>query len=318
MVTVSVLLAAFLLDTLVGDPYGLPHPIRWIGALIGKLDAILRPRCGGRKNAEICGGILLVCTVFATSVICTGFLLVICKYLNFWLYWLASVVVCCYMLAARSLQKESEKVYQALTNGTLEEARYAVSMIVGRDTAALDKAGVTRAAVETVAENASDGVIAPLFYMALLGPVGGVAYKAVNTMDSMLGYHNEKYEYFGKCAAKLDDVVNFIPARISGMLMCLAAFFVGQDGRNAWNVFRRDRLNHKSPNSAQTEAACSGALHLQLGGSSCYFGKLVVKPTIGSDDRPIEPEDILRANRLMYATAVLMLMLCCGFSLVFF
>ena len=188
-------------------------------------------------------------------------------------------------------------------------------MIVGRDTDRLDEAGVARAAVETVAENASDGVIAPLLFLAVGGAPLGMAYKAANTMDSMVGYKNDKYLYFGRAAARLDDLLNLIPARVAGVLMCLGAAASGYDGRNAWRIFRRDRKNHKSPNSAHTEAACAGALQLQLAGPSCYFGKLVDKPTIGDDQRPVEPLDILRAGRILYATAFFALLLFCGVPL---
>ena len=188
-------------------------------------------------------------------------------------------------------------------------------MIVGRDTERLDETWVAKAAVETVAENASDGVIAPLIFLAIGGAPLGMVYKAVNTMDSMVGYKNDRYLWFGRCAARLDDLVNFIPARLAGLLMCLGAGFSGFDGPNALRIFRRDRKNHKSPNSAHTEAAAAGALHIQLGGPNYYFGKLVDKPAIGDADHPVEPLDIVRVNRLMYATAFLALVLCCGVPL---
>ena len=197
------------------------------------------------------------------------------------------------------------KVYDRLKNGTLDEARYAVSMIVGRDTQSLTEEGVTKAAVETVAENASDGIIAPIFYMAIGGVWLMFLYKGINTMDSMLGYKNDKYLYFGRCAAKLDDVANYIPARLSGWLMVAASAFVKMDVKNAAKIYRRDRRNHASPNSAQTEAAMAGALEVQLAGNAYYFGKLYEKPTIGDGIRSVEVEDIRRSNRLLYATAIL-------------
>lgn len=199
------------------------------------------------------------------------------------------------------------RVYDALSTDGVDAGRRAVSMIVGRDTSVLDAAGVTRAAVETIAENTSDGVIAPMLYTAIGGPVIGFVYKAVNTMDSMLGYKNDKYMYFGRFAARLDDVVNFIPARISAYLMIAAAFIGGRqfDGKNAYRIFKRDRFNHASPNSAQTESVCAGALRVQLAGDAVYFGKLVKKKYIGDGLREIEYEDIKRANRLMYITAFL-------------
>ena len=211
------------------------------------------------------------------------------------------------ILATKCLRVESMRVYDALRTDGVDAGRKAVSMIVGRDTSVLDAAGVTRAAVETIAENTSDGVIAPMLYTAIGGPVLGFVYKAVNTMDSMLGYKNDKYMYFGRFAARLDDVVNFIPARISAYLMIAAAFIGGRqfDGKNAYRIFKRDRFNHASPNSAQTESVCAGALRVQLAGDAVYFGKLVKKKYIGDGLREIEYEDIKRANRLMYITAFL-------------
>ena len=219
------------------------------------------------------------------------------------------------LLATKSLAAESRKVYDALKTGDLDKARYAVSMIVGRDTASLDEAGVARAAVETVAENASDGVIAPLIFLAIGGAPLGMFYKAANTMDSMVGYKNDQYLYFGRAAAKFDDILNLIPARVAGVLMCLGGAAAGYDGKNAWRIFIRDRKNHKSPNSAHTEAACAGALQLRLAGPNYYFGKLVDKPYIGDDQRPIEPLDILRSGRILYATAFFALLIFCGVPL---
>ena len=209
--------------------------------------------------------------------------------------------------ATKCLKVESMKVYKALKKDDLEGARYAVSMIVGRDTQVLDATGVAMAAVETVAENTSDGVIAPLIYLAIGGPILGFMYKAINTMDSMVGYKNDKYMYFGRCAAKLDDVVNYIPARISALLMIAVSFLPGKayDGKGAWRIWRRDRRKHASPNSAQTEAVCAGSLGVQLAGDASYFGKIVKKPTIGDAHRPVEYEDIKRANGLLYRTAIL-------------
>ncbi len=234
-----------------------------------------------------------------------------------WLYavrpWLGVIVealLCWLMLATRSLRDESMKVHRALTRGSLPEARQAVSMIVGRDTKDLDAAGVTRAAVETVAENTGDGSVAPLLFLALGGAPLGFLYKTVNTLDSMIGYKNDKYLYFGRAAARLDDALNFLPARLSGVLMVAAAWLLRLDAKNAWRVFRRDRRKHASPNSAHTEAACAGALGLRLAGDAYYFGKLHKKPFIGDERRPIAPRDIVLANRLLYATAFLGFLLC--------
>ena len=309
------LLLGFLLDLLLGDPRWLPHPIRAIGALIAGLEKVLRKLFPKSRGGELAGGAALVVLVLALSGGFTLLVLWLCGQVGLWLRFLAETILCFQLLATRSLKGESMKVYKALKAGDLEGARYAVSMIVGRDTQRLDEAGVSRAAVETVAENASDGVIAPLIFLAIGGAPLGMAYKAVNTMDSMVGYKNDRYLWFGRCAARLDDLVNFIPARLAGLLMCLGAGFSGFDGPNALRIFRRDRKNHKSPNSAHTEAAAAGALHIQLGGSNYYFGKLVDKPTIGDPDHPVEPLDIVRVNRLMYATAFLALVLCCGVPL---
>ena len=309
------LLLGFLLDLLLGDPRWLPHPIRAIGALIAGLEKLLRKIFPKNQGGELAGGVALVILVLLLSGGFTLLVLWLCGKVGLWLRFLAETILCFQLLATRSLKGESMKVYKALKAGDLEGARYAVSMIVGRDTQCLDEAGVARAAVETVAENASDGVIAPLIFLAIGGAPLGMVYKAVNTMDSMVGYKNDQYLWFGRCAAKLDDVVNFIPARLAGVLMCLGAGFSGFDAPNALRIFRRDRKNHKSPNSAHTEAAAAGALHIQLGGSNYYFGKLVEKPTIGDADHPVEPLDIVRVNRLMYATAFLALVLCCGVPL---
>lgn len=220
-------------------------------------------------------------------------------------------LLCWQMYAAKGLRKESMKVWTALRSQDVEGARYAVSMIVGRDTSVLDEKGILKAAVETVAENTSDGVIAPMFYMALAGPAGAYFYKSVNTMDSMIGYRSEKYEYFGKCAAKMDDALNFLPSRISGLLIVAAAAFLPRErktgfrgsGKNALRIFLRDRKKHASPNSAQTESACAGALGIQLAGPAVYLGILHEKPRIGDSLRAPEYDDIRRANRLMYAAS---------------
>ncbi len=299
------LISGFILDSVIGDPYNIPHPIRLIGRLIAGLEKAVRRRF---KNLRL-GGALLALTVIAVSTALPLALLLVCYRVNIVLGAVAESVLCCYMLAARCLCRESMKVCRAAESGDIEEARRAVSMIVGRDTAVLDRDGIIRAAVETVAENTSDGVTAPLFYMGLGGAVGAFFYKSVNTMDSMIGYKNEKYADIGWFAAKLDDVLNFIPSRLTALLMAAAAPVLGLDGRGALRIWRRDRRKHASPNSAQTESACAGALHVRLAGDAWYFGKLHKKPYIGDDDRPIESGDIRRANRLMYGASVMMLVI---------
>ncbi len=311
----AALLLGVALDLLLGDPHWAPHPVRAIGALIAGLEGPLRKCFPKTPGGERAAGVVLVVLVVLIPVGLAWGLLSGAWLLGPWLAFALETILSYQCLAARSLRDESRKVYLALKTGTLDEARRAVSMIVGRDTERLDENGVAKAAVETVAENASDGAIAPLLFLALGGALLGLAYKAVNTMDSMVGYRNERYEHFGTCAARLDDVLNFLPARISGVLLCLAAPLVGLDLRSAFHIFRRDRLKHKSPNSAHTEAAAAGALHVQLAGSNYYFGRLVEKPTIGDPDRPVEPEDIPRASRLMLAGTLLAALLFCALPL---
>ena len=251
--------------------------------------------------------IVLCCTFLAASAI-----LFLAYGLHVCLGMAVEAVMTYYILAAKCLKVESMKVYRCLKEQGLEKARAAVSMIVGRDTACLDEEGVAKAAVETVAENTSDGVIAPMLYAAVGGPILGFLYKAVNTMDSMIGYKNDKYMYFGRAAAKLDDLVNFLPARISACLMIAASYLGGKDfsGKEAKRIYKRDRRNHASPNSAQTESVCAGALGIRLAGDASYFGRIVKKPTIGDALRKVEYEDIKRANRLMYLTAWLSEAMC--------
>ncbi len=297
------LAAGFLLDLLIGDPLWLPHPVRGIGKLIAWTERFLRGRFPATKKGELWAGALLAAAVPAISCGITWAVLAGAYLLHPYAGLALETALCAELLAARSLRDAGMEVYRALTKGTLNEARRAVSGIVGRDADRLDAAGVARAAVETVAENASDGEIAPLLFMALGGAPLGMFYKAVNTMDSMVGYKNEKYLYFGRAAAKLDDLCNYLPARIAGVLMCLSAPLAGLSGSGAWRIFLRDRKKHASPNSAQTEAACAGALGLRLNGPNYYGGVLVEKPYLGDDTRPVEAEDIRRANRLMLATS---------------
>lgn len=295
-----------------GDPRWLYHPVCLIGNLIGFLEKGIRKVFPKTEKGQLFGGFLEVVLVCIFSFGIPAVLLSV-LYRNLPTAGVLLETFWCYqLLATKSLKDESMKVYDRLKNGTIEEARYAVSMIVGRDTKELTEEGVTKAAVETIAENGSDGVIAPMLYMAIGGAPLMFLYKGINTMDSMLGYKNEKYLYFGRCAARLDDLANYIPARISGWLMVAAAFFTGMNGKNAARIYQRDRRNHASPNSAQTESAVAGALEIQLAGNAYYFGKLYKKPTIGDSLRPVEPEDIKRVNRLLYAASFLAVILCLG------
>lgn len=306
-------IAGFVLDLLIGDPHFIPHPVRLIGSLISFLDKRLNSDVkynSSEKKLNLIKykrGMLLAFTVIFATFAMSVIIIVAVYSINLYAGVIAEAVMTWQILATKCLRVESMRVYDALRTDGVDAGRRAVSMIVGRDTSVLDAAGVTRAAVETIAENTSDGVIAPMLYTAIGGPVLGFVYKAVNTMDSMLGYKNDKYMYFGRFAARLDDVVNFIPARISAYLMIAAAFIGGRqfDGKNAYRIFKRDRFNHASPNSAQTESVCAGALRVQLAGDAVYFGKLVKKKYIGDGLREIEYEDIKRANRLMYITAFL-------------
>ena len=302
-------LGGFVLDAIFGDPAWLPHPVVYMGKAISVLEKGLRARLPKTPEGELWGGrILAFClpvgTLALTSLVCMG-----AAALHPLLGLAVQMFWCGQALAAKGLVQESMNVYRELTKPDLPAARIAVSRIVGRDTQALTAEGVTKAAVETVAENASDGVIAPLLYMLLGGAPLALTYKAINTMDSMVGYKNTQYLYFGRAAAKLDDVANYLPSRIAALLWVAAAALTGNDARSAWRIWRRDRRNHASPNSAQTESACAGALNVQLAGPAYYFGEYYPKPTIGDAVRPIEPEDIRRANRMMYAESLLALAL---------
>ena len=303
----------FLLDLLLGDPHWLPHPVRLIGSLIAKLENRLlgREKVKNEKK-ELRRGVLMVILVLGATLAVAAPILLLAYYIHPYAGLAAETIMTYQILATKCLRVESMKVYRCLKEQSLQNARKAVSMIVGRDTECLDEEGIAKAAIETVAENTSDGVIAPMLYMALGGPVLGFLYKAVNTMDSMVGYKNDRYLYFGRAAAKLDDFVNFIPARISAHLMIAAAFAGGKcfSGKKAFAVYKRDRRKHASPNSAQTESVCAGALGIQLAGDASYFGRIVKKPYIGDALRRVEFEDIRRANRLLYLTAWMSEILC--------
>ena len=302
-------LGGFVLDAVFGDPAWLPHPVVLMGKCISKLEKALRARFPKTQQGELlAGAVLAFCLPVGTFLVTSAVCLLAAK-ISPWLGLAVQMFWCGQALAAKGLVQESRNVYGELVKPDLPAARKAVSRIVGRDTENLTAEGVTKAAVETVAENASDGVIAPLLYMLLGGAPLALTYKAVNTMDSMLGYKNETYLYFGRAAAKLDDVANYIPSRLAALLWAAAAALTGNDAKGAWRIWRRDRRNHASPNSAQTESACAGALGVQLAGPAYYFGEYYPKPTIGDALRPIEPQDILRADRMMYAASILALVL---------
>ena len=300
-------LCGFGLDLLLGDPERLAplHPVVWMGKAIQALETGLRARFPATERGELAAGRVLA-TLLPLGTLCVSALLLrllrrIWPPLSFAL----AVIWCWQALAVKDLRVEAMRVCQALREDGLESARRAVSRIVGRDTSVLDEAGVARAAVETVAENFSDGIIAPLFYMMIGGASLALCYKAINTMDSMVGYKNERYLYFGRAAAKLDDAANYLPARLAALLLIAAAALTGENRRDALRIWRRDRRNHASPNSAQCEAAMAGALGLRLCGPAVYFGTLHDKPYVGDDTRPIEPEDIRRACQMEYAGAFL-------------
>lgn len=298
----------FVLDLIFGDPPMIYHPVRAMGGLISRMEGLLYKDTAGDRHKLWAGAVLWCIVAAVTGGIGWGLL-----YLAYFIHpaagFAAECFLCWQLLAAKSLKSESMKVYTALKQNQTEEARRAVSMIVGRDTESLTEDGIIKAAVETVAENTSDGEIAPLCYLFLGGPVLGLIYKAVNTMDSMLGYKNQRYLYFGRAAAKMDDLWNLIPARISAGLMILSTWICGYNWKGALGIYRRDRYQHKSPNSAHTEAVCAGALDIRLAGGAYYFGSYVEKPTIGDPIRPVETEDIKRANRLLYGASWLGLIL---------
>ena len=314
MMTLGAIVAGFVLDLIFGDPHWLPHPICLIGNMISFLDRHLRKLFGFSNNGLLFGGALMVVIVLMLSFFIPLSVLNIAYDFNPWVGFAIETIMCYQIFATKCLRDESMKVYYALQKNDIVDARLKLSWIVGRDTKELNAEEVTKGAVETVAENTADGIIAPMLYMFLGGAPLAFLYKGINTMDSMVGYKNDKYMYFGRCAAKLDDLANLIPARITGIVMILASYFLNLNFKGAWKVFLRDRYNHLSPNSAMTESVTAGALNIQLGGDHYYFGKLVHKDTIGDNIRPVVAEDIVSTNNLLYMTAVLSLLL---FSLVY-
>ena len=309
------LLAGAFIDVLIGDPHFLPHPVVLMGKLISCLEKLLRRIFPKTKRGENLAGGVLWLIVAGLSFAVPAAVLMLCYHFSKWLGFAVESIMCWQCLAAKSLCTESMKVKKALDSGDISASRRAVSMIVGRDTEKLDEKAVARAAVETVAENTSDGVIAPLIFLAIGGGPLGMLYKAVNTMDSMLGYVEPPYKDIGLVPAKLDDVFNFIPARISALVMLPGGGLLGFNMKNGRKIFRRDRYKHASPNSAQTESVMAGLLGLRLAGDAYYHGVLHKKGFIGDPVREIEPEDIARANRIMFMTAALALLLFGGLRL---
>ena len=298
----------FATDCLLGDPARLPHPVRLIGLWISVLEKLFRRLFPKTPTGERWAGVCMACSVLLLTGISSAAVLWLLFLLHFWVGFAACCIMCWQCLAAKCLKTEAMKVQHLLEKDDLSGARRQIAMLVGRDTEHLDAAQVTKAAVETVAENTADGVTAPLFWLLLGGPVAGLLYKAVNTMDSMVGYRNGRYLHFGRFAAKLDDAANYLPARLTALAMIFSAAILGYDGKNALRIWRRDRRKHASPNSAQTESVCAGALEIQLAGNASYFGKIHEKPFLGDPIRPIEPKDIRRSCRLMYGTGLLCLL----------
>lgn len=306
------LTSGFVLDLLLGDPPRMPHMVVLIGKTVARLEKMLRWIFPANSGGELVGGMLLVVIVASVSFLFPYWALIHAFRWNPYVAVALESLVCYQILATKCLRDTSMRVYAELSRGDLAEARKAVGMIVGRDTARLDGPAIVRATVETVAENTSDGVVAPMLYFAVGGAPLAILYKAINTMDSMLGYKNKKYLYFGWAAARLDDIANFIPARLTALLTVVAAALLRLDWRGSLRIYRRDHAAHTSPNAGHPEAACAGALGIRLGGDSTYGGHVVHKPTLGDSRREVEPDDIRRANRLLYGCAVLCYAVCCA------
>ncbi|NLB09368.1 MAG: cobalamin biosynthesis protein CobD [Clostridiales bacterium] len=304
MYSTLAIIIGFLLDLIIGDPQGWPHLVRLLGALISALEKALYDSDRKRQAGTILvTAVLFISAAVSLAILATAWLL------SPWLYLVVTSLLCWQILAARSLAEESKQVYYALQNQDLPASRRKLAMIVGRDTSALEERDVVRATVETIAENTADGIVAPLFYFMLGGVPAAIIYKAINTMDSMLGYKNDKYREFGRRAALLDDAANYLPARLSALIMLSACAVSGFSASGAWKIWRRDRRKHKSPNAGQPEAVMAGALGIALGGASRYGGVLIEKPVLGDPLRTAEIEDIKRAQTIMWRTTVLTLVL---------
>ncbi|MEG2246625.1 MAG: adenosylcobinamide-phosphate synthase CbiB [Peptostreptococcaceae bacterium] len=305
--TISVMVIAYVLDLIIGDPYSFPHPVRFIGNLIRFVEMKIRNIAKTKKQLKIGGFILWIVTV-GTTITVTSLILNIFMVSKI-LYMIISSVILYTTLSTKCLADEAKKIYEVLKMGDIEKSRKQLSYIVGRDTTSLNEQEIIRATVETVAENTVDGIIAPMMYGFIGGPVLAMSYKAINTLDSMVGYKNEKYGDLGFASAKIDDIANFIPARITPFFMMIASLPLRFNAKESIHIAIRDRKNHKSPNCAYSEGAVAGALEVQLGGTNMYFGKEVYKPTIGDKHRELEIEDIIRTNKIMYVTSFVALII---------
>lgn len=299
-VNILIMILGYVMDLVFGDPYWFPHPVRFIGKLISKTEKFIRKHAKSEKSLKYWGILMWLVPVVTTALVTT--LIVKIASFNKYVEIFVSAFIIYTTLSTKCLKDEATKIYNVLETGDIKKSREQLSYIVGRDTTNLSQSEIIRATVETVAENTVDGTISPMFYGFLFGPVGAMTYKAINTLDSMVGYKNDKYLNLGCVSAKLDDVANFIPARLTAIFMPLGAFLCGMNGANSFKIAIRDRKNHKSPNCAFAEGAAAGAIGVQLGGTNIYFGKEVYKPTIGDKKRELENYDIVRMNKLMYAT----------------
>lgn len=292
----------YIIDLIIGDPYSFPHPVKYIGKLIKVVENFVRKTAKTDRGLKI-GGFFLWFVTVGTTFAVTYLVMRLARF-NTIVYVIINSIVIYTTLATKCLKDEAKKIYEVLKTGDLQKSRTQLSYIVGRDTANLDEKEIIRATVETVAENTVDGLIAPLFYAFIGGAPLAMAYKAINTLDSTVGYKNEKYLHIGFASAKIDDIANFIPSRIAVILFTIGNFFLRNDYKNCFKMAIRDRKNHKSPNCAFSEGAVAGALGIQLGGTNVYFGETVYKPTIGDKTREIEVEDIARTNKILYATSL--------------
>ncbi|WP_414698376.1 adenosylcobinamide-phosphate synthase CbiB [Peptacetobacter sp. AB845] len=297
---ILIMILGYIMDLVFGDPYWFPHPVRFIGKLISKTEKFIRKHAKSEESLKYWGILMWLVPVVTTALV-TTFIVKIASF-NKYVEIFVSAFIIYTTLSTKCLKDEATKIYKVLETGDIKKSRVQLSYIVGRDTTNLSQSEIIRATVETVAENTVDGTISPMFYGFLFGPVGAMTYKAINTLDSMVGYKNDKYLNLGCVSAKLDDVANFIPARLTAIFMPLGAFLCGMNGINSFKIAIRDRKNHKSPNCAFAEGAAAGAMGVQLGGTNIYFGQEVYKPTIGDKKRELENYDIVRMNKLMYST----------------